>query len=143
MPEQPYIHMHVTILSTTAAHPNPEYFGMSPGSKVPRVMLTTKERPNSSERVEFSSLSYHGPIREGEWAVKIFSNQRLSDEWLDNMFQGQVKWVTRKEVSCQWTNPQHHELINDTPVGCISQASAYDEVPSRETRSWILLCQRL
>lgn len=80
---------------------------MPAGSKVPRVMLTTKERPNSSksERPEFNSLTYHGLITEGEWAVKIFSEHRISDEWLDNMFQGQVKWVTRKEVGRQHSLP--------------------------------------
>jgi len=97
IPEQPYVNLHVTILSTTAAHPNPKYFGMPAGSKVPRVILTTKERPTGSTPPEFSSISYGGRIREDEWAVKIFSDARLSNEWLDNMFQGQVKWVTRKK----------------------------------------------
>jgi prenylcysteine oxidase/farnesylcysteine lyase len=111
IPEQPYMHLHVTILSTTAAHPNPKYFSIPAGSKVPRVMLTTKERSDSPTPPEFISLTYHGRIREEEWAVKIFSNHRISDEWLDNMFQGQVKWVTRKEVSRQRTirsNSRHN-----------------------------------
>jgi prenylcysteine oxidase/farnesylcysteine lyase len=103
IPEQPYMHLHVTLLSTTAAHPNPEYFGMPAGSKVPRVVLTTKERANSSSPPEFNSLSYLDRIGEEEWAVKILSDNRISDEWLDNVFQGQVKWVTRKEVSRQRT----------------------------------------
>lgn len=99
---------------------------MPAGSKVPRVMLTTKERPNNSEseRPQFNSLTYHGPIAEGEWAVKIFSEDRISDEWLDNMFHGQVKWVTRKEVS------RHHSslyssLISVIVVGSLSRPSPY------------------
>jgi prenylcysteine oxidase/farnesylcysteine lyase len=101
IPEQPYVHLHVTLLTTTAPNPNPVYFGMPAGSKVPRVMLTTKERSNSSAPPEFNSLTYHELTGEEEWAVKILSDHRISDEWLDNMFQGQVKWVTRKEVSRQ------------------------------------------
>lgn len=108
IPEQPYIRLHVTLLSTTAAYPNPEYFGMPAGSKVPRVMLTTKERANGLAPPEFNSLTYHGRIGKEEWAVKIFSDHRISDEWLNNMFQGQVKWVTRKEVSRQRNIPQHN-----------------------------------
>lgn len=50
---------------------------------------------------EFFSLSYHGPIAEGkeEWAYKIFSKEVISDEWLNKMFDNQVTWVHRKEVS--------------------------------------------
>lgn len=34
-----------------------------------------------------------------EWTVKIFSQQRISDEWLANVFgEGKVGWVYRKEV---------------------------------------------
>jgi prenylcysteine oxidase/farnesylcysteine lyase len=95
---QPYVHLHVTLLATTAATPNPEYFGLSASSPVPRMMLTSTL--GGTHAPEFNSLSYHGLVREGEWAVKIFSAQRLSDEWLNNMFQGKVGWVYRKEVSC-------------------------------------------
>jgi prenylcysteine oxidase/farnesylcysteine lyase len=78
---------------------------MPAGSKVPRVMQTTKERSNSSAPPEFNTLEYLGQVGEEEWAVKIYSDHKVSDEWLDNMFQGQVKWVTRKEVSRQRTIP--------------------------------------
>ena len=99
IPPQPYVHLHVTLLSTTAPHPNPQYFGLPADASAPQVVLTTKERCESSAKPEFNSLSYHGLVREGEWAVKIFSDHRISDAWLDNMFKGQVKWVLRKEVS--------------------------------------------
>jgi prenylcysteine oxidase / farnesylcysteine lyase len=63
------------------------------------MMLTTYEGVrNGGVEPEFNSLSYHGLVREGEWAVKIFSKQRISDEWLSNMFFGKVGWVYRKEV---------------------------------------------
>jgi prenylcysteine oxidase/farnesylcysteine lyase len=96
IPEQAYQQIHVTLLSTTSPHPNPAYFGFSEGVNMPRVLLTTK---NSAAQPEFNSLSYHGLIREGEWAVKIISDQKITNEWLDNMFNGQVKWLLRKQVS--------------------------------------------
>jgi prenylcysteine oxidase/farnesylcysteine lyase len=55
---------------------------------------------------EFNSLTYHGQTKfaedespdKREWVVKIFSMERISDEWLATMFQNQVGWVLRKEV---------------------------------------------
>lgn len=63
------------------------------------MMLTTHQgAENNGEEPEFNSLSYHGKVRDGEWAVKIFSKKRISDEWLNKLFLGQVGWVYRKEV---------------------------------------------
>jgi len=63
------------------------------------VILTTYEGVRKGgKEPEFNSISYHGLLREGEWIVKIFSQQRISDEWLQNVFNGQVGWVYRKEV---------------------------------------------
>lgn len=101
VPEQPYVRLHVTLLSTTAAHPNPEYFGLRPGSQVPTSILTTYEGARNGGPVpEFNSMTYHGkvsPDRE-EYVVKIFSKETISDEWLSKMFGGKVGWVLRKEV---------------------------------------------
>jgi len=98
VPEIPYVHLHVTLLSTTSTNPNPAYFGLSSSSTVPRMMLTTNQGARDGRtKPEFNSLSYHGVIKDGEWAVKIFSENELSDEWLNAMFQGQVGWVVRKE----------------------------------------------
>ncbi|KAF4623348.1 hypothetical protein D9613_002063 [Agrocybe pediades] len=98
IPDVPYVHLHVTLLSTTSPYPNPAYFGLPPSSLVPRMMLTSNQGARQGRKApEFNSLSYHGAIRENEWAVKIFSSTELSDEWLANMFHGQVGWVHRKE----------------------------------------------
>lgn len=100
IPEQPYVRLHVTLLTTTAPTPNATYFSLPPSSKVPLMMLTTYEGArHGGEEPEFNSLSYHGLVRDGEWGVKIFSQKRISDEWLDMMFFGKVGWVYRKEVS--------------------------------------------
>ncbi|KAF9524062.1 Prenylcysteine lyase-domain-containing protein [Crepidotus variabilis] len=109
IPKHPYVNLHVTILTTTSPDLNPAYFGLSKGSKVPKVLLTAREgvdlgNPNTP-KPEFTSITYHGLVQENEWSVKIFSDDRLSDEWLDNMFQGQVTWVHRKEWQAYPTLP--------------------------------------
>ncbi|KAI0073842.1 hypothetical protein K474DRAFT_1666124 [Panus rudis PR-1116 ss-1] len=105
VPEQPYVNLHVTLLSTTSLSPNPEYFGLPKGSVVPSMVLTTWEGARNGGRApEFNSLSYHGKVkrRDGEpreveeHLVKIFSQKKIEDEWLQNMFNGQVGWVYRK-----------------------------------------------
>ncbi len=97
---QPYVHLHVTLLTTNSSTFNPAYFGLPPSSKVPGMMLTTDEKKRQGGKgPEFNSISYHGKAGENEWAVKIFSEERVSDEWLERMFPGSVTWVFRKEVS--------------------------------------------
>lgn len=117
IPPQPYIHLHVTLLTTTAATPNPVYFGYKPGYKVPTTILTSLDGVRRGGKApEFNSLSYHGQAKfatnepherreTGEWVVKIFSMERISDEWLAAMFQNQVGWVARKEVCLCYLSP--------------------------------------
>ena len=62
------------------------------------ILTTGQGFRNGGKAPEFNSLTYHGLVRDGEWAVKIFSKQRISDEWLDKVFAGKVGWVFRKEV---------------------------------------------
>lgn len=95
------MHLHVTLLATTAEHPSAEYFGLKQGEKAPRTVLTTATRVREGgKEPEFNSLSYHGSVAPGrkEQVVKIFSKETLNDEWLRTMFDGQVDWVLRKEV---------------------------------------------
>ncbi|KAH7910709.1 FAD/NAD(P)-binding domain-containing protein [Hygrophoropsis aurantiaca] len=111
VPPQPYVHLHVTLLSTRSRHPNPEYFGLSTGTDIPKMILTTYEGARiGGFEPEFNSLSYHGLTRQAtnsidedtsdvppqEWVVKIFSKAALTDEWLKTVF-GHVGWVYRKE----------------------------------------------
>ncbi|KAG6885530.1 hypothetical protein C0993_000526 [Termitomyces sp. T159_Od127] len=98
IPEQPYVHLHVTLLTTTSPKPNPTYFKQQSASILPEMTLTTYEGVrNGKKEPEFMSLSYHGLVREGEWAVKIFSKQRISDELLIRLFSDQVSWIYRTE----------------------------------------------
>ena len=112
IPPQPYIHLHVTLLTTTAKTPDPEYFGSQPGSKIPTTILTSFDGVREGGKApEFNSLTYHGQAKiagnethdaqnTGEWSAKIFSMAPISDDWLEKVFQGQVGWVFRKEVMC-------------------------------------------
>ncbi|CDO76404.1 hypothetical protein BN946_scf184937.g18 [Trametes cinnabarina] len=111
VPQQPYVHLHVTLLSTASPAPNATYFNLAKGSKAPTSILTTYDgvRARGGPEPDFNSLSYHGVVQgkdgesrvnlfgEQEWVVKIFSKQRIEDAWLDMMFEGKVGWVYRKE----------------------------------------------
>lgn len=99
-PPVDYVHLHVTLLATTAEHPQGSYFfPNAPETVVPQAILTTASGPTEPE---FNSLTYHERIqRQGqppEYIVKIFSKSRLTDEWLEKVFgAGNVGWVRRKE----------------------------------------------
>jgi prenylcysteine oxidase / farnesylcysteine lyase len=113
IPPQPYVRLHVTLLTTTAVTPNPVYFGHKPGYKVPTTILTSLNGlRHGGKAPEFNALEYlrqvkfannetHDGRGTSEWVVKIFSMERISDEWLAAMFQNEVGWVHRKVVcSC-------------------------------------------
>jgi len=100
LPKVEYIRLHVTLLATSVPHANASYFGFAPGKRVPETILTAKGVD------AFNSMTYHGrvknattgePIEPPQWVVKIFSMDRMDDEWLGNMFDDQVHWILRKE----------------------------------------------
>nr|GAT47321.1 prenylcysteine lyase [Mycena chlorophos] len=98
IPKQPYVHLHVTLFSTNLSSLPAKSLNLPASTKIPPMLLTTHEGArNGGKEPEFNSLSYHGKISDSEWVVKIFSKQRVSDEWLSKMFDGQVGWVYRKE----------------------------------------------
>lgn len=101
--------LHVTLLTTRSEHPRPEYFGLASDAQVPATILSTYEGARAGGvEPEFNSISYHGRVRkldgaagdavtDPESAVKIFSEERITDEWLETVF-GNVSWVYRKLV---------------------------------------------
>ncbi|KAK0506014.1 Prenylcysteine lyase-domain-containing protein [Armillaria luteobubalina] len=98
VPEQPYVRLHVTLLSTTSPSIDPEYLNLPPTATPPSMLLTTYDGArNGGKEPEFNSISYHGKISDDEWVVKVFSQERKSDEWLRKVFRGQIGWVHRKE----------------------------------------------
>lgn len=98
VPEHPYVRLHVTLITSHSQYPNASYFSLPEGTQLPRLLLTTYEGArNGGKEPEFISIGYQGQVKEGEWAFKIFSQEKLNDEWLQNVF-GTVGWVHRKEV---------------------------------------------
>ena len=103
---------------------------MDASAKPPQMMLTTSENVrNNGKTPEFNSLTYHGLVRDGEWIAKIFSKERVSDEWLANVLNGQVGWVFRKEV---YNILARNKTLFDrfSSVGCISQTYPGHLIPS-------------
>ncbi|EIN13466.1 FAD/NAD(P)-binding domain-containing protein [Punctularia strigosozonata HHB-11173 SS5] len=103
---QPYLHLHVTLLTTTARYPNATYFNLPHGHPVPKTILTTAEGARSGGKApEFNSLAYQRPIRtlevDGkeveEYVVKIFSEKEVDGAWLETVFEGKVGWVYKHE----------------------------------------------
>ncbi|KIJ30166.1 hypothetical protein M422DRAFT_187434 [Sphaerobolus stellatus SS14] len=102
IPKQPYVHLHVTLLSTPYHQPNPTYFNLKEGSSAPQIVLTTNDGfIRGGPAPEFNSMTYHGRAggtgeAKDENVVKIFSADKIEDEWLEKTF-GTVGWVYRKE----------------------------------------------
>ncbi|KAI9057359.1 FAD/NAD(P)-binding domain-containing protein [Trametes sanguinea] len=113
VPEQPYVHLHVTLLSTSSPHASSAYFNLPPETPAPEIILTTsnaaRSNPAADPEPAFNMLSYLTQLRyrngtawlnaEGnpEWVVKIFSDSAMSDEVLGELFDGQIGWVVRRE----------------------------------------------
>lgn len=105
----PYVHLHVTLLTTTSPFPNSTYFAGD--SKPPTSILTSFEGArNGLKGPPFNSISYHGRVAEGkdEWVVKIFSESKLTKKWLRKVFNNQVGWVLHKEVRAATSLPLGH-----------------------------------
>lgn len=98
--KQDYVKLHVTLLATTRASPDPLYFFKAPGDAIPGTILTTDVtwRDTHGARPEFQSISYHGETYEGsgEWVVKIFSKAKISNALLADIFGDEPTWVYRK-----------------------------------------------
>ncbi|TCD60722.1 hypothetical protein EIP91_009628 [Steccherinum ochraceum] len=106
IPEQPYVKLHVTLLATTSSTSNSARFGLQAKDKVPRTVLTTAEGIRQGKKApEFNSMTFHGKIgrKDGEerdveeHLVKVFSDEKVEDDWLEEMFgKGQVTWTYRR-----------------------------------------------
>ena len=100
------------------------------------MLLTTYEGVrNGGTKPEFNSLSYHGAVNEAgtEWGVKIFSDHKLSDAWLNNVFNGKIGWVLRKEV-CFWV----HHAMRSVLTGLHSGMHTLYYLPERVTAQLFL-----
>ncbi|KAH8832141.1 Prenylcysteine lyase-domain-containing protein [Flagelloscypha sp. PMI_526] len=96
IPAQPYVHLHVTLFTTTQATYNSAYFN---ATSPPQTMLTTANRARlhpPQPGPKFNAIQYRGKISDTESIVKIFSTQRISDQEIHG-FVNNVGWVYRKE----------------------------------------------
>ena len=144
VPPVPYVHLHVTLLTTTSPSPSAAYFNLPEESTIPSMILTSAAaRRRGAPEPDFNSLNYLQKVsadRE-EWVVKVFSKKRIGDDWLENVFgKGKVGWVLRHEVSL---SNLPLATVDKVAVGCLPPLTAYYEVPTNDTRRWSLLCQRL
>ena len=132
IPPQPYVYLHVTWFTTRSQHPRPEYFGLAPDAQVPTTILTTYNGVRAGGvEPEFNSISYHGLVRkveqgeagdtitDPEWSVKVFSKERISDDWLESVF-GNVGWVYRKLVArcCPRDQPETDDMFSGRHTPC-------------------------
>ncbi|PWN36762.1 uncharacterized protein FA14DRAFT_140693 [Meira miltonrushii] len=124
IPTPRYVHLHVTLVITKADQPNPAYFGRGEKDVIPNSILTShasvrkaeeeeekkKKRKedgddkNRGPKLDFNSLTYLEKIpsrtEEGkeDHIVKLFSQERLSDDKLNEIFgQDSILWTYRKE----------------------------------------------
>jgi prenylcysteine oxidase/farnesylcysteine lyase len=103
VPPVPYVHLHVTLFTTTSRSPNAAYFNLPEGSAIPSMILTSAQaRRQGAPEPDFNSMNYlqkTSADRE-EWVVKVFSKKRIEDTWLEKVFgKGKIGWVLRHEVS--------------------------------------------
>ncbi|PKI84645.1 hypothetical protein MVES1_001875 [Malassezia vespertilionis] len=102
VPAYEYQNMHVTVVVTDAAQPDPVYFGYPDSYKdVPRTILTTP-----TEHPTFLSLAYvqtmenvvYGQAWKKLHVVKLFSHARMERDELQRIFgHGKIVWTYEKE----------------------------------------------
>jgi len=92
-----YVKLQVTLATTTSSTYNASYFH---DPATPRTILTSAAGARAGLKAPaFNSVNYLRRLKEDsdEWVVKIFSSSRLSREWLEEVFNGSIGWVYRKE----------------------------------------------
>jgi prenylcysteine oxidase/farnesylcysteine lyase len=104
IPAQPYLQVHVTLLTTTAPGPNATFLGAQNASAPPNSVLVTLNATRGGNGPVFSELVYLAKLNgtgEGgadEFVVKLFSPKALDDAFLDMLFEGRVGWTLRHTV---------------------------------------------
>ncbi|CAE6403624.1 unnamed protein product [Rhizoctonia solani] len=98
LPKVDYLHLHVTLLTTTTPSLLPTYFKVDNSSALPGTILTTSEY---GSKPQFNSIRYQATIEKDgktEYVVKIFSPAKISDDTLATLFgKKSIGWVLRKE----------------------------------------------
>ena len=73
IPQLPYVHLHVTLLSTTSEYPNPDYFNLDASAKPSRMMLLHLRMFVKMERPR-NSIHFHTMV----WFVTTNGQSRFS-----------------------------------------------------------------
>ncbi|KAK4685297.1 prenylcysteine oxidase / farnesylcysteine lyase, partial [Tremellales sp. Uapishka_1] len=101
IPQQHYVRLHVTLLTTTQPRPLASFFSLPESAIIPTTILTTNVHARNAPGKlppKFQSLTYHGETfpGSGEWVVKIFSISRMNDHILTAIFGEEPTWLLRK-----------------------------------------------
>ena len=115
---QKYVHLHVTLLTTTQPHPLPSFFGLPDDTIIPTTILTTGLTSRSESAhppPRFQSITWHGETfsGSGEYVVKIFSTTYVKDQILRNLIGEEPTWLLRKEWS---SYPELRPISTYAPV---------------------------
>lgn len=102
IPEQIYVHLYVTLLTTTRTYPAPSFFGLPDDTILPSMIHTsglTSRTTAGHPPPRFQSISWLGETfpGSGEYVVKIFSLTYLKDKILREMIGEEPGWLVRKQ----------------------------------------------
>lgn len=135
IPPQPYVHLHVTLLSTPNPSARTRYFGLKDGDHVPSMVLTTWQGVREGEqegkdvpKPEFNSLSYHGKIKTNEdgeianlTALGVFGEEgndrdESGEEWSVKIFSDhrlEDSWLRKVVGKLGWVHRKEVSLCVD------------------------------
>lgn len=95
VPQQAYVHLHVTFIITNSSAPRPAYFGLPENHRMPNSIFATFDT-GSTPPPTFNSLNYLKRLspetgarfgNTSNWhVVKMFSYDTLSDKMLRDVF---------------------------------------------------------
>jgi prenylcysteine oxidase/farnesylcysteine lyase len=129
IPAQPYVPVHVTLLTTTAPSPNATYLGAQNATTPPNAVFVAlnatraggSDGPVFSELVYLAQLNGTGAGGADEYVVKLFSSSELDDAFLDVLFEGKVGWTLRHTVRAHFGLVAARELTEACDSGTRSR----------------------
>jgi hypothetical protein len=128
------VHLHVTLLTTTRAAPQPAFFGLPEGASMPTTILTTG---TGARPPAFQSITWHGETApgSGEHVVKIFSRAAVPDATLRALLGEEPGWLLRKEWDSYPVLAPTQSFAPVEPVRGVQYLAAMEP--------WVSTCVRL
>jgi prenylcysteine oxidase/farnesylcysteine lyase len=140
-----YVHLHVTLFTTTRSSPAPSFFGLSDNETIPVEVLTsgyTARTPGTDASFtppRFQSLTWRGETKpgSGEWVVKIFSLAAVDDATIRAIIGDEEPgWVLRKEWDAYPELRPHPAYAPVEPVKGVQYLAALEPwVSTMETQT--------